>query len=275
MNQTDEIEELLDWADKKAELVVQNTSDSALEVLLKKGAKIRQKITCPYQEELGIFFLNAFKKYNQKIRTIDANKTAGDEKFLIFSFQTKAELPFKIGLNSVMGYCLIDGFLGGVNGISIKETKTDFSAFEKNILKQILTETAEKFLHHFSLEISKKTHLNFEKPERNGVFFDLKTTHQTGTFFLQIPSAVQEILAQSFQEKISLQQIKTLPFMQQFYCADKTYSLKEIYRWETGTKILLDSSWVVGKIQSKTVNTGILKGNKKNITILLEKTDFP
>ena len=157
MNQTNQVEELLDWADQNAELVISKTHLSALEFLLKKGQETRQKRTESCVAELSVLVFNSFKKYNQKIKAIRLNPNNSVDKFLTLCFQTKAGFPFKIGLNIEMGYFLIDGFLGGRNGISLGQTKVEFSSFEQNILKQILKEIAENLLHYFSLEIQKKT----------------------------------------------------------------------------------------------------------------------
>ena len=275
MEQREKIEEIFAWADKKARPVIDEQNMSALEILCQRGAETQRRIKDRQMKAVSDFILNDLKQYNPKIQTVQFNPAPDTEKFLTLNFKTTGGFPMKCGIDTKAGCCLIDGLLGGVNGISVFKEKTSFSVFEENLLKPVLMKLAEKWLAQFNIMMDADVKITVEMPGKKALFFDVKTHQNTGHFFWLWPDEVKNALAAAGYAKFGKQMLmRHIDLTERFYTQSETCVLRDVLSWEKGKKIMFKTQKTTSFVADKKANTGILKENNKKVSIVLETTDF-
>ena len=250
---------------------------SAVQILLNQGAEyLAQKKPDIFENLMHLWHFDLSKK-SPKIQSISLSPISTG------TLQTPLFCPFNIDENTSgylafdwrVSYILIDGLLGGINGVSIeKKQEQPYSAIEKNILKPVFQSLITALSNEIKTPLTTQelsTHTPFENTPCTNFSFLIKTPTTTGKIYLKIPSSV---IPKQVQQPLFPQDVlKEIPIEATALVGGFKATLSQVINWQVGTHLILgqDTQTTTAiTVDDKIVAIGQIQIDSSNRQIVME-----
>ncbi len=250
---------------------------SAIQILLNQGAEyLAQKKPSVFEKLMRSWQFDLSQK-SPKVQSLSLSLISNG------TLQNPLFCPFCVG-DAGMGYIafdwrvsyiLIDGLLGGINGVSIeKKQEQPYSAIEKNILRPVFG----TLLSLLSDEI--KMSLTIQEPTTTAPFehtigadfsFLLKTPTTTGKIYLKLPLSV--VPKQKESPLFCADDLKDIPLSADALIAGFKTTLSQVLDWQVGTTLTLgtqEQTKAAVSVNNMIIAAGQIQTDKNMRQIVME-----
>ncbi|MBR4926818.1 MAG: FliM/FliN family flagellar motor switch protein [Alphaproteobacteria bacterium] len=216
---------------------------SAIQILLNQGAEyLAQRKPSVFENLMRSWHFDLSKK-SPKIQSLSSSSASNNtlQNPLFCSFNIEGTDIGYIAFDWRVSYILIDGLLGGVNGVSIeKKQEQPYSVIEKNILQSVfgslLTLLGDEIKKTITIH-ELTTHPPFEKAPGADFTFLLKTPTTTGKIYLKLPLSV--VPQRKETPLFSVDDLKDIPLPAQALIGGMNTTLSQAMNWQVGTTLTL------------------------------------
>lgn len=218
---------------------------SAIQVLLNQGAEILAQKQPSVFEDLYRTWHTYLTQKNTKIITLTEALISGNlgTNAIICPFEiNKTETGF-IAFDWTTAYILIDGMLGGINGLSIeKRQEQSYSAIEKNLLLPLLhtlIKTLAETLSTPLMPLPLTTFIPALVTDEKRLVLSVRTPATVGKIMVSLPTTLvpQKISQPLFYDHTDL--LTRIPLVTEAVLNVRPMTLKEIDEWTIGTTLSL------------------------------------
>lgn len=236
----DEINALLNPDDTPAQ-----ETPTALQVLLNQGIDYLANQKTSLYAGLCYKWLSILSSKNVKIGHV-AEQTAGGFSYqnpLVYTFTVNKTERGLIAFDWVTAYLLIDGLLGGINGLSIeKKQEQPYSPIEKNVLQPVLARLIETAAEEMNFTIS-NAGINelfpIQTSTEKRLFFTVKTPVAVGKICLSLPMNIMPSDETDLLFEDNWDVLLSIPLTVNACIHEHKTTLTDVLKWEVGTTLTL------------------------------------
>lgn len=220
------------------------THPSAIQVLLNQGAEALSQKPTSVLDRICPAWLAHLSTQNHKIVAITRtqNPPVLGSLPLVCPFKTEKQTGL-IAFDWTTAYLLIDGMLGGVNGLSIeKKPDQPYSSIEQTLLEPVLHRLLSALSHELGTSLTPlplSASLPAQSPKATRLMFTVRTSVSVGKIMLELPEDFipDETPAFLFENPSDL--LARLSFETIAMAQTTPTTLKQIQSWTIGTTLPL------------------------------------
>ncbi len=250
---------------------------SAIQILLNQGAEyLAQKKPSIFENLMRSWQFDLSQK-SPKIQSLSLSSISDG------TLQNPLFCPFCTGDTDMgyiafdwrVSYILIDGLLGGINGVSIeKKQEQPYSAIEKNILQSVFGSLLSVLSEEIKTPVTMRpltTTLPFEATIGADFTFLIKTPATTGKIYLKLPLSVVPVQPET--PLFCADDLKDIPLPAHALIAGFKTTLSQVLDWQVGTTLTLgnqDQTKAAVSVNNMIVAAGQIQTDKNRRQIVME-----
>lgn len=218
---------------------------SAIQVLLNQGAEVLAQKQPSLFEDICRTWHVLLAQKNAKITAVSEALVAGvlGPNALVCPFVLPTGETATLAFDWTTAYLLIDGMLGGINGLSIeKKQEQPYSEIEKNLLTPLLHQLMTEVSAAFSFSATPLTlaaNLPIQRPFEKRFMFSVRTASTVGKMMLSLPQALLPVVESEGLFDSCSEILADIPVETAAVLEGPQMTLKEINEWTVGTMLSL------------------------------------
>lgn len=252
------------------------THPSAIQVLLNQGAEALSQKPTSVLDRICPVWLAHLNTQNHKIVAITRtqNPPVLGSLPLVCPFKTEKHIGL-IAFDWTTAYLLIDGMLGGVNGLSIeKKPDQPYSSIEQTLLEPVLHRLLSALSHELGSSLTPlplATSLPIASAKATRLMFTVRTSVSVGKIMLELPENFIPEEAPAFLFENPSDLLAHLSFETTAVAQTAPTTLKQVQSWTIGTTLPLTltqlacgpTSLATGRVSTKnSTHTFTVQGDR-------------